>query len=197
MHEVLAGSWRQLRKPVTVPTSPADVQAMFVGFDDDQPQVHEVDSLTGSSRVFEMFRRTVKDVIVVSGTLIIRVLRLETLAGFVGTAATAICFEELSDMWKTAVASLGIPADPFCFEKWSKSKSKSKETSRGILLRKLAAQSETTPEEPSLDELEGFVTLVRREKSLQRRGKVPRWVAGQSASRSQQFLENVTELNIV
>ena len=108
MHEVLAESWRQLRKPVTVPTSPADVQAMFVGFDDDQPQVHEVDSLTGSSRVFEMFRRTVKDVIVVSGTLIIRVLRFETFAGFVGTAANAICFEELSDMWKTAVASLGI-----------------------------------------------------------------------------------------
>ena len=81
-------------------------------------------------------------------------------------------------------------ADPFCFEKWSKSKSK--ETLRGILLRKLAAQSETTPEEPSLDELEGFVTLVRREKSLQRRGKVPRWVLADC--RSQQFLENVTAL---
>ena len=49
-----------------------------------------------------------KDVIVVSGTLIIRVLQFKTLTGLVGTAATAICFEELSDMWKSAVASLGI-----------------------------------------------------------------------------------------
>ena len=35
-------------KTVTVPTSPTKVQAMFVGFDDDQPEVHEVDSSTES-----------------------------------------------------------------------------------------------------------------------------------------------------
>ena len=66
-----------------------------------------------------------------------------------------------------------------------------------IVLRKPAAQSQTTPDEPSLGELEGPSTLVRRGKSqsglaeafiLQRRGKLPRWVAGQTQSRSQQFL---------
>ena len=66
------------------------------------------------------------------------------------------------------------------------------------MLRKRAAQSEK-----SLDELEGPLTRVRREKSqsglaeahvLQRRGKLRRWVAGQSESRSDQIWEQVTEL---
>ena len=66
----------------------------------------------------------------------------------------------------------------------------------GTVLRKPAAQSQTTSEEPSLGELEGPLTLVRRVESqsrlaeayiLQKRGKLPCWVAGQSESRSQRF----------
>ena len=76
----------------------------------------------------------------------------------------------------------------------------------GTLQRKPAAQSQTTPEEPSHGELEGPFTLVRRGKSLsrlaepyilQRRGRLPRCLVGQSESRRQQFVENVTELENV
>ena len=52
-----------------------------------------------------MFRRTVNDVIVVSGTII---CGSKLLLASWNRRQIAICFEELSDKWKTAVASSGI-----------------------------------------------------------------------------------------
>ena len=40
-----------------VPTAPTEVQAMFVGFDDDQPQMHEVGSSAGAHHEHEMCER--------------------------------------------------------------------------------------------------------------------------------------------
>ena len=91
---VAGGELEAAAKTVTVPSSPTSVQAMFVGFDDDQPQVHEVGS-SGIHHEYEMFVRTVQDVIVVSGTLIIRVMRFETSLGLVGPAANLTCFGDL------------------------------------------------------------------------------------------------------
>ena len=43
---VAGGELEAAAKTDTVPTSPTEVQVLFVGFDDDQPQVHEVVSST-------------------------------------------------------------------------------------------------------------------------------------------------------
>ena len=61
---------------VTVSISPTEVDAMFVVFDDDQPQVHDVGPSTEEHITSEMFVRTVQDFNVVSGTVIISVVRL-------------------------------------------------------------------------------------------------------------------------
>ena len=63
-----------------------------------------------------MFVRTVQDVIVVSGTLIIRVLRFETSLGFVGTAAYLTCFGDLLRYLGDCCGLVGTTANAFCFE---------------------------------------------------------------------------------
>ena len=161
-----------------------------------------VDRVRGTHHVYEMFVRTVQDVIVVSRTLIIRVLRFETSLGFVENlrqSHIASCVEELRRYVEDCHCIAGATANLFCFKGWSRSnsKSKSKETSCDWhCAEKASCAVPDDPEEPSLGELEGPFTLVRRGRisEPQRRGKLPRWVAGQSESCSQQILENVTEL---
>ena len=63
-----------------------------------------------------MFVRTVQDVIVVSGTPIIRVLRFETFLGFVGTAANLTCFGDLLRYLGDCCGFVGTTANAFCFE---------------------------------------------------------------------------------
>ena len=114
---VAGGVLEAAAKTVTVPTSPAEVQAMFVGFDDDQPQVHEVvDRVRGTHHEYEMFVRKVQDVIVVSGTLILRVLRFETSLGFVGTAANLTCSGDVLRHLGDFCGFVGTTANAFCFE---------------------------------------------------------------------------------
>ena len=90
-----------------------------------------------------------------------------------------------SDLWKIVVVSLEFPPIVSVYGSGQGSgqvqtQSQKKRRVIGIVLRKFAAQSQTTSGEPSFGELEGFFTFVRLEKSqdriaeaeiLQRRGK--------------------------
>ena len=205
----------------TVPTSPTEVQAMFVGFDDNQPQVHEVGSSTKSevhitSMKCSCERCKLSSLSAAPSSSVL--LRFVTSLGFVGTAANLTCFGDLlrplgdccgfvgttsqaskscADTWKTAIASLAPPPIPSASRSGQgESQSQKKRRVTGTVLRKPAAQSRRLPRSPFLVRWRGPFTLVRRGKSqsrlaeaymLQRRGTLPRWVAGQSESRSQHF----------
>ena len=136
-----------------------------------------------------MVVRTVQYVIVISGTLVIRALLFETSLGFVGSAANftcledllryvedcfdfvggfanAFCFGESLRFVEDSFCFIGVTANPFCFQERPKSKSRSQETSRDWqCAQKASAQSQKSPTEPSIDELEGPFKLVRHEKS--------------------------------
>ena len=199
------GEWEAAAKTVTVPTSPTEVQAMFVGFDDDQPQVHEASSSTESEVHITCMKCSCERCKMSSlsaapsssefcGSKLL-LASLRTSANLTLRLASKSC----ADTWKTAIASLEPPPISSASRGGQgqiQSQSQKKRRVIGTVLRKPAAQSQTTPEEPSLGELEGPFTLVRRGRNSepQRRGKLPRWVAGQSESCSQQILENVTEL---
>ena len=123
---------------VTVPTSPTDVQAIFVGFDDDQPQVHEV----GSSAESEVHITSVKcscerckmsslsaapsSSEFCGSKFLLASLEpppshmLRRLAAILGTAVAPLqpppipsASESCAETWKTLVASLEDPPIPF------------------------------------------------------------------------------------
>ena len=187
-----------------VPTSPTEVQAMFVGFDDDQPQMHEVCSSTR----LEVHSTSMKCSCEQhrcqrhpSSEFCGSKLLLASLDPRPISHASETC----CDTWETAVASLEPPPTPSA--SWSgqgqgQGQSHKKRRVIGTMMRKPNAQSQTIPEEPSLGELKGPFTLVRREKCqsrlaeakiLQRRRKLPHRVAGPSENLSY-FLGNGTEL---
>ena len=226
--QVAGGELETAAKTVTVPTSPTEVQAMFVGFDDDRPQVHEVGSstesevhITSTKCSCERCKISSLSAAPSSSEFCGWTLLLASKEPPPFSHASETCcdtweiavasLEDLpmpsvsrscADLWKTAIASLEPPPSPSA-SRGGQGQCQKKRSVIGVVLKKPAAQAQTTPEEPSLDELEGPFTLVRRGKSqsrlaeayiLQKRGKLPRWVAGQPESRSQHVLENVAEL---
>ena len=76
-----------------------------------------VDRVRGTHHECEMFVRTVQDVIVVSGTLISRVLRFESSLGFVGTAANLTCFGDLLRYLGNCCGFVGTTVNAFCCQK--------------------------------------------------------------------------------
>ena len=177
---------------------------MFVGFDDDQPQVHEVCSSTR----LEVHSTSMKCSCEQhrcqrhpSSEFCGSKLLLASLDPRPISHASETC----CDTWETAVASLEPPPTPSA--SWSgqgqgQGQSHKKRRVIGTMMRKPNAQSQTIPEEPSPGELKGPFTLVRREKCqsrlaeaqiLQRRRKLPHRVAGPSENLSY-FLGNGTEL---
>ena len=90
-----------------------------------------VDRVRGTHHEYGMFVRTVQDVIVVSDNLVMRVVLFQTSLGFAGTAANPTCFGDLLRYLGDCCGFVGTTtANAFCFQVWSRSKSKSKGTSR-------------------------------------------------------------------
>ena len=99
--QIAGGELEAAAKTVTVPTShrSSSHARRFRRRQASGARGRLVDRVRGTHHESEMFVRTVQEVLVVSGTLIIRVLLFETSLGFVGTAANLTCFGERAQPW--------------------------------------------------------------------------------------------------
>ena len=124
---VAGGELEAAAKTVTMPTSPTEVQAMFVGFDDEQPQVHEVGSSTESEVHItsmkcscERCKMSSLSAAPSSSEFCGSKLLLASLEPPPISHASETC----CDTWETAIASLEPPPIPSASKGWSRSKSK-------------------------------------------------------------------------
>ena len=167
-------------------------RAMFVGFDDDQPQVHE----------HEMCERCKMASLSTSEFCGSKLILASMDPRPISHASETCC-----DTWETAVASLEPPPTPSA--SWSGQgqgqslgQSHKKRHVIGTMMRKPNAQSQTIPEEPSLGELKGPFTLVRREKCQSRLSRgiyiAEAWrtlpLGGWSVRKSQLFFDGAEKM---